>query len=303
MDSAHPRPATARDYQERILRVLVFIQSHLDDAVSLDDLAALSHFSPFHFHRVFRGMVGESVMEHVRRLRLERSALRLKTSDEQVVHLAFEAGYETHEAFTRAFHAMFGMSPSDYRRQNRPPAPAAAPSNVHYTPDHPLNQFQPVRPGDSAMDVRLETFSPQHIAFVRHVGPYEQVGQTWSKLMSWAGPRGLLGPQTRPFGLSYDDPAVTPPDKVRYDACINVGPAARAEGEVGVRDLPGGEYAVAVHRGSYDRLNETYAMLYGQWLPASGRRPADPPSIERYLNDPRMTPPEQLLTEVCIPLA
>ena len=79
------------------------IQHHLDEAVSLDELAALAHFSPYHFHRIFRGMVGESVMEHVRRLRLERAAHRLKFSDEPITRIAFEAGYETHEAFTRAF--------------------------------------------------------------------------------------------------------------------------------------------------------------------------------------------------------
>ena len=98
---------TQQTYQERILKVLVYIQNHLDETLSLEELAGVAHFSPYHFHRIFRGMVGESLMEHVRRLRLERAAHRLKFTDSPVTRIAFEAGYETHEAFTRAFRALF----------------------------------------------------------------------------------------------------------------------------------------------------------------------------------------------------
>src|SRR5580704_17212537 len=106
------RTETEQSYKQRILRVLIHIQNHLDEAMSLEDLAGIAHFSPFHFHRIFRGMVGESVKEHIRRLRLERAAHRLKFTDLPVTRIAFEAGYETHEAFTRAFGSMFGLAPS-----------------------------------------------------------------------------------------------------------------------------------------------------------------------------------------------
>ncbi|MBN2448597.1 MAG: helix-turn-helix transcriptional regulator, partial [Phycisphaerae bacterium] len=123
---------TQRDYEERILRVLVHIQAHLDEAFDLDELAAIACFSPFHFHRVFRGMVGEPVKEHVRRLRLERAAYRLKTTAEQVTRLAFDAGYETHESFTRAFSAHFGQAPSQYRELHRVAPVPSVRSGVHY---------------------------------------------------------------------------------------------------------------------------------------------------------------------------
>src|SRR5688572_4447608 len=113
------RSRTEQAYKERLLRVLVYIQQHLDEAIELDDLARVAHFSPYHFHRLFRGMVGESVMEHIRRLRLERAAHRLKLSDQPVTQIAFDAGYETHEAFTRAFRAMFDESPSQFRKTHQ----------------------------------------------------------------------------------------------------------------------------------------------------------------------------------------
>jgi len=98
-------------YTERILGVLVFIHRNLDDRLPLEAYAKVAHFSPYHFHRIFRGMVGESLAEHIRRLRLERAAMRLRHTDWAIIEIALEAGYEAHEAFTRAFRALWGLQP------------------------------------------------------------------------------------------------------------------------------------------------------------------------------------------------
>lgn len=152
------------------------------------------------------------------------------------------------------------------------------------------------------MEVRIERIQPMRLAFVRHVGPYPEVGVAWGKLMSWAGRRGLLGPRTKILGIVHDDPEVTPPDKVRYDACLVVDARVEPEGEVGVQEIPTGEYAVTTHHGPYERLGETYARLCGEWLPPSGREPTDRPCFEVYRNSPQNTRPEDLLTDICMPL-
>lgn len=293
---------TQRDYEERILRVLVHVQDHLDQALDLEQLAALAHFSPYHFHRVFRGMVGEPVKEHIRRLRLERAAYRLKAAGQPVTQVAFDAGYETHESFTRAFRALFGESPARFREIHRPAPLRSAPSDVHYAPDGKLTGFQPLQAGGAVMDVRIETLQPMRVAFARHVGPYNEVGQAWQRLCGWAGPRGLLGPQTKTIGISHDDPEITPPEKLRYDACIVVGADVAAEDDVGVQEIAGGEYAVVTHHGPYERLGDTYAALLGQWLPAHSREPLSGPCLEFYRNSPTETAPEDLLTDIHVPL-
>ena len=112
------KPVTLRDYKERLLRVLVYIQQHLDEPLALETLAARACLSSCHFHRVFTGMIGESLQSHIRRLRLERAATRLKHSTMPVVQVALEAGYETHESFSRAFRIAFATSPTDYRRRH-----------------------------------------------------------------------------------------------------------------------------------------------------------------------------------------
>jgi AraC family transcriptional regulator len=277
---------TAAGYHERILRALVHIQSHLDDALSLDELASVACFSPFHF-RVFRALTGEGVHEHVRRLKLERAAQRLKLQEQPVTDLAFEAGYESHEAFTRAFHTMFGMSPSDFRNSRQP---APEPSG-----------FQPPDYGAPA-PIEIKTLAPQLIVFLRHVGPYDQVGATWGRLAMWAGMRGLIGPASRFLGVSWDDPEITPPEKLRYDAAITLSRPIPPEGEFGVTELAGGEYATLLHKGPYEGLSASYRAIFGGWLPASGRELRDAPCFEHYLNSPQNARPEELLTVIHVPV-
>lgn len=274
------RTDTLTSYQERMGRVLVHIQAHLDEPMPLEQLADVASFSPWHFHRIFRGMVGESVKEHVRRLRLERAAQRLKTTDRPVLDIALEAGYETHESFTRAFAAMFEESPSSFRAGVARPMASAGPP----------------------LDVSIRSIGPIRIAFVRYTGPFDQVGAAWNKLMMWAGPRGLIGPGVRMLGIVLDDPEITAPEKLRYDAAMVVKDDIGASGEVGIQEIAPGEYAVALHVGPYTTLGRTYSRMCGEWLPASGRELPSAPSIEFYLNSPMMVPPEQLRTEICLPL-
>jgi AraC family transcriptional regulator len=279
------RAGTQESYQERINRVLGHIRQELDAPLSLDELAEVACFSPFHFHRIFRGMVGESVKEHVRRLRLERAAERLRDSSAPVTDVAFDAGYQTHESFTRAFRAMFGETPSNFRENRRELRIQAAEGAA-----------------SEPLAVRIERFGLTRLAFVRHVGPFEGVGSAWQKLMAWAGRSGLMGPAAELMGVIHDDPEITPPERLRYDAALVVNERVRPAGEVGIQEIPPGEYAATTHKGSYETLYRTYARLCGGWLPQSGREARSAPSLELYRNTPSNTPPDELLTEIYLPL-
>jgi AraC family transcriptional regulator len=279
------RPGTAESYRERVLRAQVYLQSRLDEPVDLNELASVACFSPYHFHRIFRGITGEPLMEHIRRLRLERAAQRLKSTDRAVIDIALEAGYETHEAFTRAFRAMFGNSPTGFREDAE---------------DQEIIKLDGGR--GRRIDVRVEKIPAMRVAFVRHLGPFENVGPVWSALMAFAGMRGLFGPHTRALGIIHDDPDITAPEKLRYDAAVTIVKDVAPEGSIGIQEIPACEYAIAQHRGPYDGISETYARMCGNWLPTSGRELASAPAIEFYLNTPQTTKPEDLLTNACLPL-
>src|SRR5471030_1671787 len=107
---------TEGEYVAAISDVLAYVQTHLDDELTPHRLAVVACFSEHHFHRIFRAVVGESVMDHVRRLRLERAAFHLKTSRRSVASIALDAGYGAQEAFTRIFQAYFGLSPRRFRQ-------------------------------------------------------------------------------------------------------------------------------------------------------------------------------------------
>jgi AraC family transcriptional regulator len=275
-------------YRQRILTVQLHIQEHLDEELSLDRLARVAHFSPYHFHRLFRALVGETVTEYVRRLRLESAAVALKTGEKSVLEVALDAGYGTHEAFTRAFRQMFGVSPTQFR----------AGRNPLYTPQ----ETEPMTTAAPTHDVRTEDVPPRRVAFIRHVGPYGSAGPAFARLMPWAGRKGLLGPGTVVLGICHDDPEVTPADKIRFDCCVTVPDHVQPEGEVGVQTVEGGPYAVLRHVGPYDKLGAAYRWLYGTWLPTSGRELRHAPAYEVYVTSPQNTAPDKLVTDIYMPL-
>jgi AraC family transcriptional regulator len=267
---------------ERVMRAVVAIERDLDATLSLPELADHACLSPFHFHRLFTAVVGEPPAEYVRRLRLERAAHELSTSHRSVADIGRETGYGSQSAFTRAFGERFGCAPGVFRERER--GRWAGPV---------VEQRRLVG--------RIETVAPLRVAFVRHVGPYDQVRPVFERLAVWAAARAL---ELEPLflGLAHDNPRITPAAQLRFDCCIEVTANVRGESDVGVTEVCGGEYATAVHRGPFDRLAETYAWLALDFMPREGRSMRKAPCVEIYLTPPERTPPAELLTEVLVPV-
>jgi AraC family transcriptional regulator len=277
-----PRQTTVVEYERRILRAQKLLEERLDESISPTELAKAAHFSLHHFHRIFRAQLGETVMQHVRRLRLERAARRMRASDERILTLALEAGYDSHEAFTRAFVERFGVSPSEFR---------AAPSAR-------LRDWEHKRDDEGMAEVSVQTFPAVRVAFMRHRGSYKTIDTFWQRMIAWATARGLLTRTAPLYGLCPDDPDVTAEEHLRFDACIVVDEGFVPDDAVSVAEIPSGTYAVGLHVGPYDRLAETYLDVIGRWFPKSGYELASEPVVEHYLNDPSTTAPTELRTEV-----
>ncbi len=278
--------------QTKILNVQLFIQQHLDEPLALERLAEIADYSPCHFHRLFRGQVGESADDYVRRLRLERAALSLRYRRQTVLEIALDAGYGSHEAFTRAFARLFGVTPSEYQSLKHPPDAIKEQlmNAVEYT----------------ATNVRIETQPARRMAFLRVVGPYNHatLGPGFGRIYHWAMQNNAFGSQTQGIGVYHDDPEVTDGSKQRADVGITVSNDFQvASGdEVQLQTVPGGTCAVLRHQGHYDTLGTAYRWLYSVWLPESGREPAKAPPYELYVHDCNTLPPEEWLTDICIPL-
>ncbi len=157
-------------------------------------------------------------------------------------------------------------------------------------------------PEAAVMKPEIRMIPKMTVAYVRHVGPYEECETAWKKLMTWAGKNSLFARDTVFLGVSYDDPESVPADKLRYDACMTVPKKTKAGGEVKIQEVAGREYAVFIHRGPYENMKTTYEYIYKKWAPTAERPITYDPALEIYKDDPKNTPPEKLVTEICVPL-
>ena len=281
--------------------VLHHIQDRLDHDLSLDELAGLAHFSRYHFHRIFKGMVGEGVATHVRRLRLERAAFRLIHTDQPVTGVALDARYENHESFTRAFKRAFGCAPTVFRQRHRH-AWHVGGASVHYHPDAPAVAWAPSTPPPEP--ARIAEEPPVDAFVVRWVGPYLDTLPLWADLATWAHGAGL-DVATAAAGLCLDDPAITPADKLRYDACLFLPSDfdGKPRDDMTRVTWPGGLHATFRHEGPYEDLVALYEDWLGRWLPRSPYEARDLACLERYDRSPLTDPNAVPVTRVLVPLA
>ncbi len=285
-------------YNEPMMDVLLYIQRNLDGDLSPETLAEIACFSVAHFHRIFKSMVGESLKEHVRRLRLERAAYKLLYTDMSVMDIALDAGFESPETFSRAFKKCFTIPPSDYRKKTRAMVSPYGNGRIHYRPEPSIREFK-LDSSPLKCDVEVRTRKDTRVAFIRHIGSYFDVDKAWQKLCAWGLEQDLLKEHTEYLGLCYDDPEITPEGKIRYDACISIAEEIDFNPEIGTQIIPRGKYAVTTHYGAYSELINTYRELYGKWLPASGYQVKNNiASFEKYIKTSDDFKSDELVTEV-----
>lgn len=277
------KPQTRIDYARRVTLVIDHIADNLDADLSLERLAEVACFSPYHFHRIYRSITGETVADTIRRLRLHRAAGELARSAYPIERIARRAGYGSVEAFTRAFGSDHGEPPGAFRAR--------------------FTSFQPFGNGDDiVIPVEIRHFDGIHLATLEHRGNYQEIGRRFDQLGSWAASRGLFSKPRRMIGIYYDDPGSIPEAQLRSEAGIEVEADTPLSDGIVLRRIPAGCVATILYKGPYTGLEDVYRQLYQDWLPRSGEEASDQPVFEQYLNNPREVPPSELLTEVNLPL-
>ncbi len=274
-------------YQDRLNRVTDYIYAHLDDELNFEHLAEVACLSPWHWHRIYRGVFGETVTATVRRLRIHRAAGQLANSDMPVAEVAKRAGYPNVQSFTRLFKAQLGMAPAAYRAGG----------------GHTKFEHKP-KPGEDKMyDVAFRKSGNIRVAAIPHKGDYMEVGRAFETLFGTLYAQNLFSPDMRMIGIYFDDPDLMPVDELRSMACMSVPEDFDMRPPLQEMRLESGDYAVLTHKGPYADMPKAYRWFFGDWLNVSGREVADKPSFELYLNNPRDVAPSELLSEIWMPLA
>ena len=279
--------------ERRIVRVCDYIRHHLDDELTLDTLSGVAALSKFHFHRIFSAHTGQSLGQFVLLARLKRASFRLAFETErQVIDIAYEAGFSSPEAFSRAFRRVFGQSPSAFRISPEWPV------------WHARLKPHPPSSGETAMIVEIVYFQETEVALIEHRGPPETVLDTAGKFIAWRKETGLSPVKiSRTFGVPYNDPNTTAPEDFRFDICGSVAGPVPANGHgVKAGAIPGGRCARVRHHGSHDAIDETVYALYRDWLPQSGEAVRDFPCFFHYLNFVHDVDECDLLTDIYLPL-
>ena len=278
---------TREDYQQRINVLVEYINNHLEDDIDLNRLAEMSGFSLWHFHRIVRAFLGEPLGAFIVRMRAETAARLLRYSDLSVQEIAYRVGYGVPSSLSKVFRQFYGISPIEYRNHKEH---VIMKRTVELRPD--LNVIS-----------KVETIPAQQVVYVRLSGDYpsHDFCGAWRKLYKFVYENKIENTMGH-ICVYHDDPKVTPTEKLRTDVCLTVTGPVVPRGEVGVKEIPAGKYAVFTYKGPYDHLYAVYNTIYAHWLPELGCALRDAPNFEKYVNDPDHAAPEDLITEICIPV-
>ena len=320
----------ARDngYHERVNRVLDYIGEHLDGDLSLTRLSQVSCFSPFHFHRIFQSVTGETLNSHVRRVRLERAALLMKTSPgKRITDVAMQAGFAGTAEFSRAFRSHFGKAPSSWDRRSplEKSKICKAPEMLSF---YSLEELGTWKAAANAR-VRVGRLNAFRYVYIRVFEPYgnTRLVDAYRSLIAWLADRKTDIRDVVVIGMSLDDPAITPSENCRYDLGVAFPkePGGILEEIVGLR---GGAAAIAVPDasecgsrgfsirdaapqeiaaihciGDLGYVDRAWHYLYRIWLPSVAYEPADLPAMEIFNRLPEEIGWETFDLQICIPVA
>ena len=289
------KEVTKASYQNRILTVLDYVWNNLQQPLDNNLLADIAHFSPYHFHRIYREMMQETLANTIRRLRLHRAAHLLLSSTQNVSEIAKNCGYGSAEALIRAFERQHGTSPGKFRES---PNSLLAAGYEQFA-----DTLQIQKEYNAMYEVTFKQIEDIPVGAIKHTGPYINIGHAFDKLDTIAASSQQLPEALRFFGIYYEDPEGKEPEKLESHACLTASAEQANSANLESLNIQGGEYAVLRFVGPYAQLETAYQWFYGKWLPDSGKEMANKPYFEEYLNDPKDTPPGELVTDIYLPIA
>ncbi|MBN8993384.1 MAG: AraC family transcriptional regulator [Rhizobiales bacterium] len=289
--------AALQNYQERMRRVLDYIDRHLGGDLDLERLSGVAAFSKFHFHRQFTATFGLSVHRYVQLARLKRASHRLAfRDDESVTEIAMDAGYDAPDAFARAFRQRFGQSPSSFRK-----SPDWEPWLAAFGPlDNARSKL--MQKTFTTNDVTIRDVPTTNVAIMEHRGDPSSLGATIQRFIAWRRAAGLH-PSTSPtFNVWRSERRPSSPADYSVDLCAGTDrPMEESEG-IKAGEIPGGRCAVLRVVGHTDNLEPAALYLYRDWLPASGEEARDFPIYCQRLKFFPEVPEHETVAELFLPL-
>lgn len=296
-------------YHQRIKAVIDYIEDHYTEKINLNQLADISHFSKFHFSRIFSSVTGATPIAFLNQKRLEKSIDYLTETDQSILEIAMLCGFGSPSTFNSLFKKHFQLSPSEVRkRQNKESNISQQLSKILEEGHDSLCYSGSVENNFLrriwSMNITLKELPDYQVAYVRHVGSYLSTGQAWETLMTWASKHEIYPTEHYFIGISLDDPQFVEENKCRYDACVTIPDDFDREpdGDIQFKTLSGGSYALYQFYDTIDKLAIAYQSLFGQWLPSSEYEADDKPCLEFCMNNPFEDPEGKAKVDLYVPI-
>ena len=274
-------------YVQCFNRVIDYIRDHITEDLPLERLADVAGFSPFHFHRIFSSLIGETVNQFVVRLRLERAVMLLKSSPRcSIQQVAFDSGFQSLSNFSRTFKKHYGISAREWDRIS-PLKDSKNGQIIEGFPYYTETMLQAIE-DTGEFTVELRDLPEQRLAYIRVDNAFapDRVIQGYDRLIDWFFRQGGVLEQTTLYGMSQDDPEITPLELYRFDWCLRIPDHWQVNGEVSVRIFPACTVAAIYCPGDIYLVDKAWRYLFNHWLPNSRFMPANLPAIETYRRQP-----------------
>lgn len=275
-------------YHQRINAVISYVRENLEADLSLEKLASVAGFSPFHFHRVFKAVTEETLNEMIGRLRLERAAALLRATPQlSITDAAFASGFNSVATFSRAFKKQYGQPASRWDRQSHLKNSKIDQHSEPF-PRYTIEQLSAFAE-QAAYRVKVVTLPKQRLAYIRVYDSYrdfDRIKAAYARLLAWYGHRGGQLAQSTLYGMSQDDPIMTPLHLCRFDWCLRVPDHWQAAGEIAMVDFPACQVATIRCQGDIAQEDRVLQYLFRYWLPRSRYQPANLPAMEIYRRQP-----------------
>ena len=288
------------EYAQRINRVIDYLRANLDRQVKLKELAKVACFSEFHFHRIFHAVSGETLNNFTKRLRLEKAARLLRYSNQSLTDIAFDCGFSSSATFSRSFRAGYDTSPSQFRKSGE-----IKKSKIRKELFSGDEYYLPMSAEEkrAAFPVRLLDLPERQVAYIRVTNAFEtdRVIAALKTLIGWAKAQNIFSQGTL-FGMSVDDPHVTPKHLYRYEVCLASSLPFECREGMSRLKMPAMRYAVTRVSGDIRKVATATDYLIRGWLINSDYQPEHAPGLEIFLNKEKATDWSHFELDLCIPV-
>lgn len=295
-----PKAQANAEYAQRIDRVIDYLRRNLDRPVKLAELANVACFSEFHFHRIFTAVSGETLSNFTNRLRLEKAARLLRYSKQSLTDIALDCGFSSPATFSRAFRSGYETSPSEFRKNGEIKKSKIC-KELYWAQEYllPLSAEEK----RAAFPVRLIDIPERQVAYIRVTNAFEmhRVLAALKTLIDWAKSQNIFLQGTL-FGMSVDDPHVTPKHLYRYEVCLASSLPFECTEGISKLKMPAMRYAATRVSGDIRTVTTATDYLFRDWLINSDYEPEHAPGLEVFLDKENAMDWSHFELELCIPV-